>query len=77
MGGIYILIQVVLQHIIVYWAHLFVMSSAITSKIRTNLTRFLWSGVGEDTKFHLCRWEALTKPEKYDEWGILDNKVFC
>lgn len=71
-----ILVNVVLQQIIVYWAHLYMLPKYFLREIRKIMANFIWGGGREKRTIHLAKWDCLTFPIKCGVWGILDMEVF-
>lgn len=68
--------QVVLQQLSVFWAHLFMIPKTIIGKIKIFLSNFIWNGRREDRKYHLVSWDLITCPKYWGGWGILDVDLF-
>lgn len=75
LGGRYILIQYVLQQLATYLMHLFIISAYISSKIRSIMAHFLWSGVGRKNKYHLIAWDTIVNTKELRGWGIFHSAL--
>jgi len=62
----------VLESQTVYWMSLATILYSILNKIRKIMFNFLWNGNIETHHYHLCRWETLSKPNKFSGWGFND-----
>jgi len=75
-GGHCVLIKVVLESQPVYWLALANLPSSILQKIRQLIYEFMWSGCNKKKKFHLCAWQLLARPKKFEGWGLRDLGIF-
>jgi hypothetical protein len=76
MGGRLVLIKVVLESIPVYWLTLAHISIFVLNVLRRLSYDFLWSRSKSKKCYHLCNWQALTKPKQLGGWGIQNIFVF-
>lgn len=76
LGGMYILVQEVLQKIYDYWAHLYWIPNTIVKKVISIMKNFLWQGLDVTTKMNLCKWSELTKSKELSGWGLLHQQYF-
>jgi len=76
LGGKYIMAQAVLQQLMVYWAHIYILPSHLVHKIKILMAHFIWGGLDSRHRYHLMKWENITVPKEFGEWGILDIKYF-
>jgi hypothetical protein len=76
LGGRFILIKVVLEGQSVFWMSLEALPRTILNRIRKLMFHFLWNGHSEAQKYHLCRWEILSRPKKNGGWGFHNLPLF-
>lgn len=70
------MVKTILQQIMVYWAHLYVIPTKILNSIRSIMLNFLWSGRKDKGKMHLARWELIMKPIEHGGWAIKEVHTF-
>jgi hypothetical protein len=75
-GGRFILLKSVLEGQNVYWMTMEAIPRLILNKIRKLMFKFLWTGHLETQKYHLCRWEVLSRPKKFGGWGFHNLPLF-
>lgn len=56
--------------------HIYKLLKAVTRKINTILTKFLWAGPISSRKFHLARMELISPPVKLGGWKLKDIDTF-
>jgi hypothetical protein len=76
LGGRYILIKSVLEGQAVFWMSMEALPRSILSTLRKLMFHFLWNGQQDRKKFHLCRWEVLSRPKKFGGWGLRNLNTF-
>jgi hypothetical protein len=76
LGGRLILVNSVLQSLAVYWMLLERIPTKILSLIRKLSFSFLWSDFAGHRRFHLCRWQTLTRPKREGGWGLKNPFIF-
>jgi hypothetical protein len=76
MGGRYILIKAVLESLLIYWMALAHIPVSILRTLRQLIFSFLWSGSNKFSGYHLCRWEAISKPKMMGGWGLKNLPFF-
>jgi hypothetical protein len=64
-GGRFILLKSVLEGHNVYWMTMEAIPRMILNKIRKLMFKFLWTRHLETQKYHLCRWEVLSRPKNF------------
>jgi hypothetical protein len=76
LGGHLVLLKAVLETQMVYWLALAHVLISILNTIRKICFAFLWSGVKDKKKFHLCNWMLIAKPKSYGGWGLRNILLF-
>lgn len=76
LAGRYILTQVVLSQLAVYWAHLYALPVGIIKKVNRIIANFIWSGRFNSPKIHLLKLDRITVPKNRGGWGLLDISLF-
>jgi hypothetical protein len=76
LGGRYILVKSVLEAQPVFWMSMEALPRSVINRIRKVMFQFLWNGHSETQHYHLCRWEALSRPKKYGGWGFRNLYLF-
>jgi hypothetical protein len=54
----------------VYWMSLETIPRSVLNKIWKLMFNFLWNGNSETKHYHLCRWDALSRPKHCGGWGF-------
>lgn len=72
LGGRLVLVQLVLQSIVVFWMHLYLMPKNIIKRINSCISNFIWARTREVHKVHLVWHEEISKCHNEGGWGILD-----
>ncbi|WJZ97297.1 hypothetical protein VitviT2T_015910 [Vitis vinifera] len=79
-GGRITLIQSCLTHMPYYFLSLFKLPASVAARIERLQRDFLWSGIGEDKRDHLVRWDVVSIPKEIGGLGFgnisLRNLVF-
>jgi hypothetical protein len=70
-----VLLKVVLEIQPVYWLALAHVLISILNTICKICFAFLWSGVKNKKKYHLCSWMSIARPKSYGGWGFVTS--FC
>lgn len=70
------LVRYVLQNILVYWMHLFLLPMEVCHKNDEIMARFIWSGTEMKGKIHLVRWKAIARSTVEWGWGIQNTHNF-
>jgi len=76
MGGRLTLVKSLLEGILVYLLSLAHIPSSILKTLRKRMFSFLWFGNVGKEKYHLVRWEALSKPKHLGGWGLKNISIF-
>jgi hypothetical protein len=76
LGGRYVLIKAVLESLPVYWMTLAHISLSVLHKIHRLSFSFLWSGIKNKHRYHLCSWHTIAKPKQLGGWGLRNIFVF-
>jgi hypothetical protein len=76
LGGRYILIKAVLESLPVYWMALAHIPVSVLRTLRQLIFSFLWTGSKKNSGYHLCRWEAISKPKMMGGWGLRNLPFF-
>jgi hypothetical protein len=76
LGGRYTLVKSILEGQPVYWMSLEAIPRTILNQIQKLMFKFLWNGSIDSQKFHLCRWDLLSRPKKSGGWGFRNLVVF-
>jgi hypothetical protein len=76
LGQRYILVKLVLEAQPIFWISMEALPRSILSMIRKVMFHFLWNGHSESQHYHLCRWEALSRPKKLGGWGFRNILFF-
>lgn len=71
-----ILTQAVLVQTMVYWVHLFYISSAIINNLNKMTANFIWGCNKDQYKYHLSKIFVLARPKHMGGWGVLDLSHF-
>jgi hypothetical protein len=69
-GGRVMLIHSTLSSIPTYYLSLFPIPVSVTKKLEQLQNEFLWSGMGDETKFHLINWHRVCSPIKVGGLGV-------
>jgi len=72
----FIMSQLVLTQLAVYWSHIYSLLASIILKINRLLANFIWGGSSNQVKIHLMKLEMISMPKKYGGWGPLDMRSF-
>jgi hypothetical protein len=75
-GGRVTLIKSTLSNLPTYFLSLFPIPSSVANRIEKLHRDFLWSGIGEEFKFHLVNWSKVCSPISNGSLGILKSKDF-
>jgi len=71
-----VLIKLVLEAIPVYWMALAWIPKDIMRRIQHVCCRFLWRGNKEGKTFAWIKWDQITRPRKWDGWGMKNLILF-
>jgi len=44
--------------------------------LQQQIFTFFWTGSKQNKGYHLCRWEAISKPKSLGGWGIRNLLIF-
>jgi hypothetical protein len=69
-GGRVTLIHSTLSSIPTYYLFLFPIPMSVAQKMERLQREFLWSGMGDETKFHLVNWNRVCSPIKAGGLGV-------
>jgi hypothetical protein len=69
-GGRVTLIHSTLSSIPTYFLSLFLIPVSVAKKLERLQREFLWSGLGDETKFHLVNWNRVCSPIKVGGLGV-------
>ena len=75
-GGKVTLIKSTLASLPTYFLSLFPIPVGVAHRLERIQRRFLWSGMGEDTKFHLVSWSQVCEPIQNGGLGVKDIQRF-
>ncbi|KAG7987145.1 hypothetical protein I3843_03G118100 [Carya illinoinensis] len=75
-GGRITLIKSTLSNLPTYFLSLFPLPTSIASKIEKLQRDFLWSGIGDEFKFHLVGWEKVCTPLRVGGLGVHTVRLF-
>jgi len=64
------LIHSTLSSIPTYYLSLFPIPVSVAKKLERLQREFLWSGMGDETKFHLVNWHRVCSPIKASGLGV-------
>ena len=76
LGGRLVLVNSVLASIPVYWMGLAPIPCSILQKLRKLMFNFLWGSTDTSFKFHLTKWNDISRPKSQGGWGIKDLTCF-
>jgi hypothetical protein len=76
LGGRYTLVKFVLEGQPMYWMSLEAIPRTVLNQIQKLMFMFLWNGSIDSKKFHLCRWDRLSRPKTSWGWGFRNLAVF-
>jgi len=76
LAGRFILVQVVLSQLSVYWAHIFFLPASVINRMNRLAANFLWGGHAYQNKIHLVKMASISKPKRAGGWGLLDMRTF-
>jgi hypothetical protein len=76
LGGRYILIKSVLESIPIYWLSIAHLPLSVLSNLRQLSFSFLWAGNKNIFKYHLCRWDLVSRPKIFGGWGLRNLNFF-
>jgi ribonuclease HI len=76
LGGRFILVKSILESLPVFWMSLEKIPKKIVTILRRLIYNFLWNCSPGHSRFHLCNWEALSKPRRFGGWGLMDLSSF-
>ena len=75
-GGCLTLAQDVLSNMVVFWFSLCKVPKFIIKKIGIMIMAFIWFGEVKQSKYHLVRWEAISRLVGNGGWGMKDMYLF-
>ncbi|KAG2723320.1 hypothetical protein I3760_02G165000 [Carya illinoinensis] len=75
-GGRVTLIKSTLSNLPTYFLSLFQIPTSVASRIEKLYRDFLWSGMGNEFKFHLVKWDKVCRPLSSGGLGIKNLKTF-
>ncbi|KAG2695344.1 hypothetical protein I3760_07G009500 [Carya illinoinensis] len=75
-GGRVTLIKSTLSNLSTYFLSLFPISACVATRIEKLYRDFLWSGLGEEHKFHLVSWAKVCRPIQSGGLGIKNLRMF-
>ncbi|KAG7965770.1 hypothetical protein I3843_08G016900 [Carya illinoinensis] len=75
-GGRLTLIKSTLSNLPTYFLSLFPLLASIASKIEKLQRDFLWSGIGDEFKFHLVGWDKVCTPLRVAGLGVHNVRLF-
>ncbi|KAG6718914.1 hypothetical protein I3842_04G177000 [Carya illinoinensis] len=75
-GGWLILIKSTLSNLPTYFLSLFPIPACVVAWIEKLYRDFLWSGIGDEFKFHLVSWDKVCRPIPYGGLGIKNLRTF-
>jgi len=76
LGGKYILIKSVLESLPIYWMAIAHLPLSVLTKIRQLSFSFLWASKKKSFRYHLCRWDLVSKPNLFGGWGLRNLNIF-
>jgi hypothetical protein len=76
LGGRYILIKSILESLPIYWLAITHLPLSVLTKIRQLSFSFLWASQKKSFRYHLCRWELVSKPKLFGGWGLRNLNIF-
>jgi hypothetical protein len=76
LGGHLVLLKSVLETQPVYWLALAHVLISVLNTIHKICFSFLWSGVNNKKKYHLCSWTTIARPKSYGGWGLRNIFLF-
>jgi hypothetical protein len=76
LGGRLVLLKAVMETQPVYWLVLVHIPISFLNTIRKICFSFLWSGVKNKKKFHLCTWISIARPKSFGGWGLQNIFLF-
>jgi hypothetical protein len=71
-GGRVTLIHSTLSNIPTYYLSMFPIPASVAKKLERLQREFLWSGMGDETKFYLVNWHRVCTPIKAGGLGVLN-----
>ncbi|WVZ88313.1 hypothetical protein U9M48_034848 [Paspalum notatum var. saurae] len=74
-GGKAVLINSSLTSIPMYMMGFYMLHEGTHQQMDSIRGRFFWQGVGNKKKFHMVRWEHLTKPKEFGGLGFLETRT--
>ncbi|XP_035544681.1 uncharacterized protein LOC118348042 [Juglans regia] len=75
-GGRITLMKSILSNLPTYYLSLFPLPASIASRIEKLQRDFLWSGLGDERKFHLVGWENVCSPLRDGGLGVRNVRAF-
>lgn len=72
----FVLTQVVLTQLAVYWAHIFFLPAAIIQKMNKISASFIWGGKSNQRKYYLSKMEKISMAKISGVWGLSDLRAF-
>jgi hypothetical protein len=75
-GGKATLIKSTLSSLPTYFLSLFPIPAGVAHRLERIQRHFLWSGMGEETKFHLVSWSQVCEPVQHGGLGVKDLQQF-
>ncbi|KAF5476686.1 hypothetical protein F2P56_003400 [Juglans regia] len=75
-GGRLTLIKSILSNLPTYFLSLFQLPARVAARIEKLYRDFLWSGIGDEFKFHLISWDKVCRPLSSGGLGIKNLRTF-
>lgn len=75
-GGRVTLIKNTFSNLPIYFMSLFVIPASVAKRLEKIPRDFLWSGVGEEFKYHLVEWDKVCVPMRKGGLGVRRLKLF-